>query len=96
MTIKVEREALLQVLERPPQHSPLQDSCYCIKDCYNDNDDCSVSTASTLPFSDISDDDVVRSRVSFADELVSQVVTRPRTPIQDISQLYYSTEEISS
>lgn len=95
MTIKVEREALLQVLERPPQQSPLQDSCYCIEHCYNDNDDCSVSTSSTLPFSDISDDDVVRSRVSFADELVSQVVTRPRTPIQEISQLYYSTEEIA-
>jgi hypothetical protein len=91
MTIKVEQPFLQLLLERSPQHSPLQDCCY------NDSDDCSVSTSSTFPFSDtsISDDDVVR-RVSFANELVSEVVTRPRTPVQDISQLYYSTEEIAS
>ncbi len=94
MTIKVEQPFLQLLVDRSPQHSPLQDSC-CYK--YNESDDFSVSTSSTFPFSDtsISDDDVVR-RVSFADELVSEVVTRPRTPVQDISQLYYSTEDIAS
>lgn len=51
-------------------------------------DDDTVSTAS---LSSLDDD----KQVSFADALVSDVWERPRTPPEDVSLLYFSSEETS-
>jgi hypothetical protein len=56
-----------------------------------EHDDDSVLTLSTASLSDT--DDSVCFRVSFAEELVTEVWTRPYTAPEDVSDLYYSTEE---
>jgi uncharacterized UBP type Zn finger protein len=119
MTIHVEQEALLRVLESPlphqhqqPNHSlshapSSQEEEYVLvdfsntfksNDCaveklrhstYDDED--SVFTLSTASLSD-SDSEVERS-VSFADDVVTEEWTRPYTPKEEVSKLFYSTEE---
>jgi uncharacterized UBP type Zn finger protein len=119
MTIHVEQEALLRVVERPlphPQqqtnhslsHSPSsQEEEYVLVDFSNTfkSNDCSVEklrhstyddedsvfTLSTASLSD-SDSEVERS-VSFADDVVTEEWTRPYTPKEEVSKLFYSTEE---
>lgn len=60
----------------------------------NDDED-SIYTSSTASFSDTdSEDDVsFERRVTFREELVSDVWTRPYTAKEDLSTLYYTTEE---
>jgi hypothetical protein len=124
MTIKIEREALLCVLSRPPRHQPGEPydefvDATCSKEddvasgpcvylgkvqgddslrslriptvekCESFDDDCTVTTASSSAASSLYDD----KRVSFADPLVTEVFTRPRTPREEISKLFYSCEE---
>jgi hypothetical protein len=119
MTIQVEQQALLRVMERPlpysqpqPSHSQShppssQEEEYVLvdfrdtlksNDCsveklrhstYDDED--SVFTLSTASLSD-SDSEVERS-VSFADDVVTEEWTRPYTPREEVSKLFYSTEE---
>jgi len=55
------------------------------------DDDDSVDTLSTASLSD-TDSECDRG-VSFADNLVTDVWTRPYTPKEDISSLFYSTED---
>lgn len=55
------------------------------------DDDDSVYTISTASCSD-SESDIDR-RVCFADDLVSDVWTRPYTEKEDASELYYSNDE---
>ena len=100
MTIKIEHDALLQVAQQQHQQQitqrrPQQDCCV-IEDCFAlerrlsfefDDDTASVLTNSTAS-SDI------RS-VSFADTLVSDVWTRPYTPVDEIPRLFYHAEEIA-
>ena len=50
-------------------------------------------TASTGSLSSDSYDSSDQRRVSFADDLVTQVWTRPFTPRSEVSNLFYSTEE---
>ena len=54
-------------------------------------------TASTASLSDSSLDSSLddEKRVSFADTLVSHVWERPRTPPEDVSKLFFSSEETS-
>lgn len=54
-------------------------------------DDDTVSTASLSSDSSLDDD----KRVSFADALVSDVWERPRTPPEEVSKLFFSSEETS-
>lgn len=116
MTIQVEREALLRVLERPIQHSqvnlqslpPLQGDEYLLvdfrdtfstEDCglvgklrsptFDDED--SIFTLSTASLSDT--EEVLERNVSFADDLITEEWTRPFTPKEEVSKLFYSTEE---
>jgi hypothetical protein len=119
MTIHVEQESLLRVMERPLPHSQPQPShsqlhppssqgeefvlvdfrnTFKSNDCavdklrhstYDDED--SVFTLSTASLSD-SDSEVERS-VSFADDVVTEEWTRPYTPKEEVSKLFYSTEE---
>ena len=100
MTVKIEHDALLQVAQQQHQQQitqrrPQQDCCV-IEDCFAlerrlsfefDDDTASVLTNSTAS-SDI------RS-VSFADTLVSDVWTRPYTPVDEIPRLFYHAEEIA-
>jgi hypothetical protein len=53
------------------------------------DDDCTVTTASSSAASSLDDD----KRVTFADSLVTEVLFRPRTPREEISNLFYSCEE---
>ena len=103
MTIKVEREALLRVLERPPQSTALTED-FLLVDCGNlidsnaqkaRTDDDSVFTLSTASsFSDTdSEPEEEERRVSFAEELVTDEWTRPFTAKEDLHQLFYTTEE---
>lgn len=55
------------------------------------DDDCTVTTATSSSASSFDDD----KRVSFADPLVTDVFTRPRTEQEEISALFYSQEETS-
>jgi uncharacterized UBP type Zn finger protein len=119
MTIHVEQEALLRVLERPLPHQHSQpnlsqshppssegdeyvlvdfSNTFKSNDCaveklrhstYDDED--SVFTLSTASLSD-SDSEVERS-VSFAEDVVTEEWTRPYTPKEEVSKLFYSTEE---
>jgi hypothetical protein len=110
MTIKVEQEVLLRVLES--QHSyprcvsdnqdfllvdfrkPISsDDSYVEKiwPSTSDDDDDSIFTVSTASLSD--DSELIERRVSFSDDLVTDVWTRPFTPKQEVSALFYSTEE---
>lgn len=112
MTIKVEREALLRVLERPPLNTPIPPPGeFVVVDCFKPihpadslveklrlstscDDDDSVFTVSTASFSDTdSEDGSIQRRVSFAEELVTNEWTRPFTPKEDLSHLFYTTEE---
>lgn len=56
-------------------------------------DDESVYTVSTASLSSDSEDEDEERRVSFAEPLVTQMWTRPYTPRDEISNLFYSTEE---
>lgn len=61
-----------------------------------DDDDqaslCSLSTDSSVTTASTVDDDE-RPRVTFATDLVTDVWTRERTPLEDVSLLYYSGDE---
>lgn len=124
MTIKVEQEVLLRVLETSPSsHPPLEttltcDDGYLLVDycksmssaaseygveklrnstyCDEEDEESSIFTLSTASLSDtdseLGDDEPCR-RVSFADSLVTDEWTRPFTPREEVSKLYYSTEE---
>jgi hypothetical protein len=61
------------------------------EDAYDDDD--SIFTVSTASLSD--SDSVIERRVSFADDLVTEEWTRPFTPKDEISTLFYSSEETS-
>ena len=52
-------------------------------------------TASTGSLSDNSSEGYQEKRVSFTEDLVTDVWTRPFTPRQDVPSLFYSTEETS-
>jgi hypothetical protein len=53
---------------------------------------CSLSTSSVTTAS-TSDDEEERPRVSFATGFVTDVWTRERTPLEDVSLLFYSSQE---
>jgi hypothetical protein len=139
MTIRVEREALLMVINTSsssssfssssPLSSKSSSSCSpCIRDdddefvivdsvptikgknnCFSsdylassysrDNDDqaslCTISTTSDSSFDSTSAISTIADhrRVSFAPQLVTDVWTRERTRLQDISNLYYSAQQ---
>lgn len=116
MTIKIEREALLQALESQPTGPPLEGplpsgSGYLLVDfrkpispddfvvekirSSTSDDDDSILTISTasLSDSDDSDDSVLERRVSFAEDLVTDEWTRPYTPREEVSSLFYSNED---
>ena len=105
MTIIIERNALLTVLSRTPLHQPHRFHAHPIEDdewvevsypkeqpsssveSYDD-DCCSLSSTDC---STLSND----RRVSFADSLVTEIKECPRTPIEDVPSLFYSTEQLS-
>ena len=60
--------------------------------CDNDDDD-SLCTLSTDSLSSTSSQHSFERRVSFATDLVSEEWTRPWTPKEEVSNLFYSTEE---
>jgi hypothetical protein len=138
MTIRVEREALLMVINTSSSSSfsstsPLSSTSSsswspCIRDdddefvivdsvptikgknnCFysdyltssyaRDNDDqaslCTISTTSDSSFDSTSDISTIADhrRVSFAPQLVTDVWTRERTRLEDISNLYYSAQQ---
>lgn len=111
MTIKVEHEAVLQVLQPPCCHHPLDQlqDCgsykrsidqgfYPVKPLLSStcgDDDASVDTLSTASLSSDDEDDVPK-RVSFAEDIVSDVWTRPYTDRKTISDLYYSIGTFST
>jgi hypothetical protein len=108
MTIKVEQEALVALqsqhwpivseddcllLQRKPLSSqdfrvPVVEK---LRHSLSSDDEDSVFTLSTASLSDT--DSEFDRRVSFADDMVTEVWTRPYTPKEDVSKLYYSTEE---
>lgn len=53
------------------------------------DDDCTVTTATSSSASSLDED----KRVSFADPLVTEVFTRPRTQREEIPTLFYSVDE---
>jgi hypothetical protein len=60
-----------------------------LRDTYATDDDCTVTTlSSSSSFSDVDE-----RRVTFADPLVTEVWTRPWTPVEDREKLFYSIEE---
>lgn len=128
MTIRVEREALLTVINtsqslhsrattttslssKPCNPCIREEDEFVIVDSvptkkfYSDfipasteDDDtssvCTLSTSSLSSCDDASSDvSTVERKVSFAPQLVSHVWTRERTPIEDISNLFYSAVE---
>jgi hypothetical protein len=109
MTIKVEHEVLVSlespqwpssagcngclVFPRQPI-GPQQDFAPTVEKlrlAVSFEDDDSVYTASTASLSDT--DSELERRVSFAEDLVTEEWTRPYTPQEEISNLFYSTEE---
>eukprot|EP00339_Tiarina_fusa_P015456 CAMPEP_0117030848 /NCGR_PEP_ID=MMETSP0472-20121206/22234_1 /TAXON_ID=693140 ORGANISM="Tiarina fusus, Strain LIS" /NCGR_SAMPLE_ID=MMETSP0472 /ASSEMBLY_ACC=CAM_ASM_000603 /LENGTH=209 /DNA_ID=CAMNT_0004739039 /DNA_START=43 /DNA_END=669 /DNA_ORIENTATION=+ len=115
MTIKIERDALLCVLSRPPSLPSSSRRCgttisddeeFVLVDIPKSfpeyhfdkslrrspsEDDHSLCTLSTDSLSDSSLS--IERRVSFSTPLVTEEWTRPWTAKEDISNLYYSTEE---
>jgi hypothetical protein len=125
MTIKIDQEALLTVLSRPPSYPPchlqrsgeellaydgeelvdvtcekrplelvlnenfvpLRSSQYEMYECESFDDDCTATTVSS------SDSSLEEKSVTFAEPLVTDVWTRPRTLRKDISKLFYSVDE---
>jgi len=57
---------------------------------FSSDDEDSIFTLSTASLSDESE---MERRVSFADDIVSEEWTRPYTPKEEVSNLFYSTEE---
>ena len=57
------------------------------------DDDQSLCTLSTDSLSTASSDDSLERRVTFATPLVTDEWTRPWTPREEISNLFYSTED---
>ena len=106
MTIIIEREALLTVLSR----TPLQQSHRFQARSVEDDEWVEVSYPKEQPLSPVEsyDDDCCSlsstdcsstlshdRRVSFADSLVTEIKECPRTPIEDVPLLFYSTEQIT-
>lgn len=107
MTIKVEQEVVLRVVQNsnashPPLpvgddfllvdfRKPSNDFDGVEKILSADDDDDSIFTISTASLSDT--DSEIQRRVSFAEDLVSEEWTRPFTPKDEVSSLFYSTEE---
>lgn len=115
MTIKIEREALISVLNQEPSLTWPPSTCVdpsipqkedefvlvnlpskesCLPDLlrstsYSDEDSlCTISTTS-----DSLSTTSVERRVSFAPTLVTKEWTRPYTPREEVSNLFYSTED---
>jgi hypothetical protein len=116
MTIKLEQETILRVLERPPQlqsyshdderlsvsmsgssmradrlslvdfRKPLS-LVGAVRDLTVEDDD-TLSTASMS-----SDEETIDRRVTFCEEVVTEVWTRPSTERDDIPNLFYSSED---
>lgn len=63
--------------------------------CENDGDDHSLFTLSTDSLSNYSDDasSPIERRVTFATTLVTEERTRPRTPPEEVGELFYSSEQ---
>ena len=124
MTIKIEQQTLLRVLDRQAANAPLLDSTiqrerdeYVLVDfakplgadyfaveklrkptaAENDllDDDSDTLSTSSLSTADSCDDSIIERRVSFAEEVVTEEWVRPFTPKEEISNLFYSTEETS-
>lgn len=113
MTIKVEQDVLLRVLETSSpsssSHLPLdctqRDDGYILVDfckekirssAVSDDDTLSTSSLSADTYSDTDSDfgdEPCRRRVSFAEEEVTAVWTRPSTPKADLPNLFYTNEE---
>lgn len=95
MTIKFESEALLRVLDNTPQYgSPSADVCVEFSLPKELDDDASVTTLSTASMSDSdSEIDSPGRRVTFTDDLVTEVWSRPYTDRSEIQNLFYSHEE---
>jgi hypothetical protein len=130
MTIRVEREALLRVINtsgsslnkatttsltslssKPCNPCIGEEDEYVIVDSvptkkfYSDlipgstgDDDlasvCTLSTSSVSSYDDSSSEaSTVERRVTFATDIVTEVWTRERTPLEDVSNLYYSAVE---
>lgn len=126
MTIKIEREALICVLSRPPSTPstsrtpcdattiPSVDEEFVLVDvpksltpgsgdvffnegsCFRrrspswaSDDDCTHSTGSLSTDTSYS----IERQVSFSSTLVTEEWTRPRTPKEDVPNLFYSTDE---
>jgi hypothetical protein len=123
MTIRVERQALLRVINTSQSsHQKATTTSLSWKSCnpyireedefvivdsvpvkkfysglipaLTEEDDSSLCTLSTSSIFS-SDDEIttVERRVSFAPQLVSHVWTRERTPVEDVSNLFYSAAE---
>jgi hypothetical protein len=117
MTIKIESQVPLRVLQRDPQGSedafPIEDefqqrgyvkpltTCSAVfrvgkVPSSTADDEVSLGTASTLSFTDSEssdDDSECERRVTFSDDIVSDVWTRPYTPKDLCSKLYYSSDD---
>lgn len=111
MTIKLEQETILRVLERPPQlrerlssddlpSSTVSSSATTAIDVSRMScgecrkplvplDDDTLSTTSVSSDEDSSFD----RRVSFCEDIVTEVWTRPFTEKEDIARLFYSAED---
>jgi hypothetical protein len=69
----------------------------------HDDDDSQTSAISSVLSEELDDDDddevsvcsSTKSRVSFSDELVTDVWTRPYTPTEDVPSLFYSSDTIA-
>lgn len=57
------------------------------------DDESSVYTLSTTSLSEADSSELIERRVSFAEDLVTEEWTREYTPKEEISNLFYSTEE---
>lgn len=108
-----ENETLLTATALPvswiePQRRQLRDEESHLREkiLFDDDSDCTVSTAQSYSSEEEEDEEDDDSRnglrtlanrkrhaVTFSQELVSQIWTRPRTPLQDIRKLFYSAEE---
>ncbi len=104
----IEKETVLStVCNRPPCPGTGDEliNVSCVKD--GESPCIFIGEKGGLPFAEFSDDDTASTasmsdsslddekRVSFAETLVSDVWERPRTPPEDVSKLFFSSEETS-
>ena len=97
MTIKIEQEALLQVIQHPrngvlrPQQDYIVDICQPLEKAisFDETDEGSIFTTSTT------EPEEITRTVSFSEDLVTEEWQRPFTPIEDIPELFYSADQIS-